>query len=276
MATRFPEGTSQPLPVHIDWRSGPPVTRYYAVTPASPSRKSLALAGILFLLTLCTCLVAGAQFSVAFAHNESVSMDEFVRDFKLLYQHPAALLSGLPFALTLLTILLAHELGHLVMHNPLRGELATIEQQANSFAAELLLPEAAMRRVITPPVSILSLSRLKPIWKVAIQALIRRAHDLRIITQRQYTYLFEQIGVRGWRIEEPNFNLVAEKPRALRKMAEMLYGAPINYGQLARDLSLPISWIKSLLEVYAEGGEVTHKKKPVLVSLKPSPAQQRN
>jgi membrane-associated protease RseP (regulator of RpoE activity) len=63
-------------------------------------------------LTLCTCLVAGAQFSVAFAHNESVSVDEFVRAFKLLYQHPAALFSGLPFAVTLLTILLAHELGH--------------------------------------------------------------------------------------------------------------------------------------------------------------------
>ncbi|HEY5070225.1 MAG TPA: hypothetical protein VII37_10555, partial [Candidatus Acidoferrum sp.] len=94
MATRFPEGASQPLPVNIDWRTSPPVTRYYAVTPASPSRKSLALAGFLFLLTLCTCLVAGAQFSVAFAHNESVSVDEFVRDFNLLYQHPAALLSG--------------------------------------------------------------------------------------------------------------------------------------------------------------------------------------
>ena len=112
MATQFPEGTSQPLAVNIDWRTIPPVSRYYAVTPTSPSRKSLALAGLLFLLTLCTCLVAGAQFSVAFTHNESVSVDEFVRAFKLLYQHPAALLRGLPFAVTLLTILLAHELGH--------------------------------------------------------------------------------------------------------------------------------------------------------------------
>jgi membrane-associated protease RseP (regulator of RpoE activity) len=112
VATQSPEGTTQPVPVNIDWRTIPPVSRYYAVSPTSPSRKSLALAGLLFLLTLCTCLVAGAQFAVAFAHNESVSVDEFVRDFKLLYQHPAALLSGLPFAVTLLTILLAHELGH--------------------------------------------------------------------------------------------------------------------------------------------------------------------
>ena len=112
MATQFPEGNTQTLPPALDWRTIPSARSYYAAVPPRPSRKSLVLAGLLFLLTLCTCLVAGAQFSVAFAHNESVSVDEFIRAFTLLYRHPAALLSGLPFAVTLLTILLAHELGH--------------------------------------------------------------------------------------------------------------------------------------------------------------------
>jgi membrane-associated protease RseP (regulator of RpoE activity) len=66
----------------------------------------------LFLLTLCTCLVAGTQFAVAYAQNQAVSLDEFLNAFALFYKHPAALAAGLPFALTLLTILLAHELGH--------------------------------------------------------------------------------------------------------------------------------------------------------------------
>jgi membrane-associated protease RseP (regulator of RpoE activity) len=112
VATQFPEGVAQPLPAPVDWRTVPPARSYYSAVPPRPSRKSLAVAGLLFLLTLCTCLVAGAQFSIAFAHNESVSMDEFVRVFKLLYQNPGALLAGLPFAITLMTILLAHELGH--------------------------------------------------------------------------------------------------------------------------------------------------------------------
>jgi membrane-associated protease RseP (regulator of RpoE activity) len=64
------------------------------------------------LLTLGTCLVAGTHFAVAYAHNEAVSWDEFVRAFTLAYRQPLALAAGLPFALTLLTILLAHELGH--------------------------------------------------------------------------------------------------------------------------------------------------------------------
>jgi membrane-associated protease RseP (regulator of RpoE activity) len=77
-----------------------------------PSLKSLILAVVLFLLTLCTCLAAGTQFSIAYANHQAASLDEFLRAFTLFYKDPAALLAGLPFAATLLTILLAHELGH--------------------------------------------------------------------------------------------------------------------------------------------------------------------
>jgi membrane-associated protease RseP (regulator of RpoE activity) len=66
----------------------------------------------LFFLTLLTCLVAGAHFAAAYAHNLTVSLDTFFETFPLAYHHPSLLLSGLPFAVTLLTILLAHELGH--------------------------------------------------------------------------------------------------------------------------------------------------------------------
>src|SRR5258708_27926900 len=72
----------------------------------------LIVACILFLLTLCTCLVAGTHFANAYARNEAVSSDEFLRSFTLFYKTPLGLAAGLPFALTLLTILLPHELGH--------------------------------------------------------------------------------------------------------------------------------------------------------------------
>ncbi len=74
--------------------------------------RSLVLAAGLFLLTLLTSLLAGAHFAVAYAHNQAASFDAFFRTFPLAYHHPSLLLSGLPFAITLLTILLAHELGH--------------------------------------------------------------------------------------------------------------------------------------------------------------------
>jgi len=77
-----------------------------------PSLRSLLLAIALFLFTLCTALAAGTQFAITFAQNRPASFDELLNAYTLLYKNPHALLAGLPFAATLLTILLAHELGH--------------------------------------------------------------------------------------------------------------------------------------------------------------------
>jgi membrane-associated protease RseP (regulator of RpoE activity) len=70
------------------------------------------LAIALFFLTLATSLLAGTHFAAAYAHNQAASFDAFLQTFPLLYRNPTSLLAGLPFAITLLTILLAHELGH--------------------------------------------------------------------------------------------------------------------------------------------------------------------
>lgn len=88
------------------------ISHAYPQAPPRPTLRSLVIAILLFLVTACTCLAAGAQFAASYANNRAASTEEFVRAFRMLFVHPAGLASGLPFALTLLTILLAHELGH--------------------------------------------------------------------------------------------------------------------------------------------------------------------
>lgn len=112
MTPPTPENPPTTIPVNIDWRAAPTGEWQYAPVPHRPSVRSLVLAVVLFLLALCTCLVAGTQFAAAYAHNQAVSIDELLRAFTLLYKNPAGLAAGLPFALTLMGILLAHELGH--------------------------------------------------------------------------------------------------------------------------------------------------------------------
>ena len=112
MSNSFPSSTTTTAAAPPDWRADAAWHSSAVRVPRRPSVKSLLLACLLFLVTLCTCVVAGTHFSVAYAHNEAVSWDEFIRAFALVYRHPLALAAGLPFALTLLAILLAHELGH--------------------------------------------------------------------------------------------------------------------------------------------------------------------
>jgi len=147
----------------------------------------------------------------------------------------------------------AHELGHLVMHKPLAGELDKIEEQAYSFAAEFLLPEVAMREEILPPVTLETFLQLKPRWGVSIQAMIVRAKNLGIITPRKYKYLFQQLSSRGWRTHEPKEVLVpAEKPRALRQIVESLYGSPIDYERFSTDVQINETFLRCIIEAYAE------------------------
>jgi hypothetical protein len=78
-----------------------------------------------------------------------------------------------------------------------------------------------------------------------------RASRLNIITPRQQKYLFQQLSQRGWRKREPsNLDVPVEKPRAARKIIELLYGDPPGVKRVATELSLPADLIKTIV---AEG-----------------------
>lgn len=75
-------------------------------------RKSLAIAVSLFVLTLVSTLAVGAQYASSYASGQSPDFEELFSTFAALFAQPRLLLAGVPFAFTLIGILLAHELGH--------------------------------------------------------------------------------------------------------------------------------------------------------------------
>ena len=80
----------------------------------APPKRKFALALVLFVLTLISTLAVGREFSVSFAQNRapfSGMENPFAPTWEALI-HPRLLLAGIPFAFTLIGILLAHELGH--------------------------------------------------------------------------------------------------------------------------------------------------------------------
>ena len=80
--------------------------------PVENRARSLTIAIGLFALTVISTLAVGAQFSVAYARGEMPAFENFFSSYFQILRSPHAMLAGLPFAATLLGILLAHELGH--------------------------------------------------------------------------------------------------------------------------------------------------------------------
>ena len=126
---------------------------------------------------------------------------------------------------------LAHELGHAVMHDSPNQE---IEEQANRFAAELLMPAADIRASLTG-ISLQRLVALKQVWRVSMGALLMRAHHLGTITERQYRYLQMQMSKLGYRTREPaELDPPQEEPSLLRDVVRYHTG---HLGYSASDLS---------------------------------------
>ena len=77
-------------------------------------KRPFTLALILFILTLILTLAVGTEFSVSYAQNRAPFAgltNPFAPTWHAL-THPRLLLLGVPFAFTLIGILLVHELGH--------------------------------------------------------------------------------------------------------------------------------------------------------------------
>src|SRR5580692_4519226 len=97
-------------PVVAAWEL-PPNT-YWENREARYKRKSLAIAVTLFVVTVISTLAVGAQFASSYAAGQSPDFEDFFSTYATLLTHPTLLLAGVPFAFTLIGILLAHELGH--------------------------------------------------------------------------------------------------------------------------------------------------------------------
>ena len=118
---------------------------------------------------------------------------------------------------------IAHEIGHLVLHQARTVEPDHAEAEAFRFGAALLIPKDAALDAIEAPATLRSLAWAKSKWGLSIAALIRRGHDLRIIEHERYQSLMKQLSARGWGKTEP-VNVPSDQPDLLPKTLRLVYG----------------------------------------------------
>lgn len=97
---------------------------------------------------------------------------------------------------------LAHEFGHMLMHFENFHDPDTVEDEANRFAAEFLMPEAEIKNNLRS-LTIAKLGDLKRHWKVSMKALLYRAKTLKTITPDQYRNFQIQFSKMGIAKVEP-------------------------------------------------------------------------
>ena len=123
----------------------------------------------------------------------------------------------------------AHELAHLVLHRRIGPAALTqlesfnvLEDQAHRFAGAFLLPAESFSKEFYAP-NLDSLRSMKERWRVLIAAMVMRASQLHLITEKQTRSLQSNLGRRKWRTREPLDDVLEpEHPRFLRKCFELL------------------------------------------------------
>ena len=145
---------------------------------------------------------------------------------------------------------LAHELGHFILHrDDVHGDIE-IEREADAFAGELLLPEKAMRNVLTARVEWDRIARLSQVWGVDMKALIFRSRQLGMLSdnaaRRAYQRL-EMMKSAGLVQPSPTARYEGEIPVLLRRAFEYAQSEGVTVSSLAHELAWRESTVTRLL-----------------------------
>lgn len=138
-----------------------------------------------------------------------------------------------------------HELGHLVLHRNKKLQDKKLEEEANQFASNILMPKESVNSYDID-VNIGFLIQLKQIWKVSLKALIYRLNKLELLSEWNYRLLMVEITKRGYNIHEPA-SFERETSVLLDKIFSILKEDNITIYDIANDLKIPVQELNSII-----------------------------
>lgn len=99
---------------------------------------------------------------------------------------------------------IAHECGHLVMHQGIPTGTVETEAAADRFASAFLMPRKAFSREFSvAPFSWSHIFDLKRRWHTSAASIVRRAYDLDLISAVDYRKGFQYLSAKKWTRGEP-------------------------------------------------------------------------
>lgn len=133
----------------------------------------------------------------------------------------------------------AHELGHLVLHNSSDCLGEDIERQANDFASEFLIPKDSIIEFLPRNPSVDDIIRLKKYFKVSAMALAYAINQSGRMSEWAYRQTCVELTRRGYRSSEPEGMESHEQSRVFRFVLDPQRRPRITVREIARTLFLP-------------------------------------
>ena len=141
----------------------------------------------------------------------------------------------------------AHELGHLVMHEPEHAGTKAIENQANRFAASFLMPAGDVGSELPSTPAWNELLILKRRWGASIGALLMRARSLGVMPEATYLQAIRYMSMRGWRTTEPGDLGAGEAPQLLTLATTAARQSGVTIATLSAETGWPETIIAEVL-----------------------------
>jgi Zn-dependent peptidase ImmA (M78 family) len=92
---------------------------------------------------------------------------------------------------------------------------------------------------------------LKARWGTSIASLVRRAHDLEVISEASYRRAMIELGRKGWRTQEPSSEAEPEDPELLLRALGLLQEhRQVTSQDIADELALPVAEVLSLAAIH--------------------------
>lgn len=158
---------------------------------------------------------------------------------------PLVLLSPLKDDLARSRFDASHELGHLVMHHDVEPGSKIVEGQAQSFAAEFLMPAEQVAPDLPSRYDLGRLIEAKRKWGTSVRALVYRAHTLGIMSPSAYRRANQDLAQRG----NPEVAPLGppESPTLLGAAAALLEGSGIQLDAIAHENNLPPDRLRAVI-----------------------------
>lgn len=161
---------------------------------------------------------------------------------------------------------IAHELGHLVMHEGIVTGDRITENQANRFASALLVPRSMMAKLFPKPnggrLDWKGMREFKATWKVSKAAILYRAKQLDLLTDTEYKRGVMTLKKYGESTGEKDDYLVPQEPPEMlsNSLKVLIERKGLTTEEIAKALCVKPAFLKELVGSELEFPQLSEQK----------------